>query len=77
MAQFEVGGAGDYMGADWRTGWYNRNLRIFSNLLRVRTSRADRILVIMGAGHIPLLLQMAQNAPEFELVPALSVLGQR
>lgn len=77
VAQFEVGGAGDYTGADWRTAWYSRNLRIFSNVLRVRTSSADRILVIMGAGHTPLLLQMAENAPEFDSVSVLSFLGQR
>ncbi len=75
MAQFEVGGGGDYTGADWRTGWYNRNLRIFSNLLRVRKSNSDRILLIIGAGHIPLLLQMAENAPEFGSVSVSSVLS--
>jgi len=74
VAEFEVGGGADYTGADTRTAWYNRNLRIFSNLLRVRTAHSDRILLIIGGGHVPLLLQMAQNAPEFELVPVLSVL---
>ncbi len=77
VAEFEVGGGADFTGADWRTAWYNRNLRIFSNLLRVRTANSDRILLIIGAGHVPLLLQMAQNAPEFESVPALTVLGRR
>ncbi len=77
VAEFEVGGGGDYTGADTRTAWYNRNLRIFSNLLRLRTANSDRILVIVGSGHVSLLLHMAQNAPEFELVPALSVLNQR
>lgn len=78
VAEFEVGGAGGtyYTGADWRTGWYNRNLRIFSNLLRLRTANSDRILLIIGAGHVPLLLQLAQNAPEFESVPVLTVLAQ-
>ena len=77
VAEFEVGGGTDYTGADTRTAWYNRNLRIFSNVLRIRTANSDRILLIIGGGHVPLLLQMAQNAPEFELVPALSVLKQR
>lgn len=77
VAEFEVGGAGGtyYTGADWRTGWYNRNLRIFSNLLRLRTANSDRILLIIGAGHVPLLLQLAQNAPEFKPVPVLTVLA--
>ena len=74
VAEFEVGGGTDYTGADWRTAWYNRNLRIFSNLLRVRTSNSDRILLIIGAGHLPILLQLAESAPEFEAVPVLSVL---
>ena len=74
VAEFEVGGATDYTGADTRTAWYNRNLRIFSNLLRLRTSSSDRILLIIGAGHLPILLFLAQNAPEFESVPSLTVL---
>lgn len=77
MAEFEVGGGADYTGADWPIAWYNRNLRIFCNLLRLRTASSDRILLIVGAGHLPLLLQMAQSAPEFESLPALTVLGQR
>jgi hypothetical protein len=35
---------------------------------------SDRILVIIGAVHVPLLLQMAQTAPEIESIPVLSVL---
>lgn len=77
VAEFEVGDGTDYTGADWRTAWYNRNLRIFSNLLRVRTASSDRILLIIGAGHLPILLQLAQNAPEFEAVPVLTVLNRR
>lgn len=77
VAEFEVGGGADYTGADWRTAWYNRNLRIFSNLLRLRTASSDRILLIVGAGHLPLLLQLAQSAPEFESVPVLTVLNHR
>ena len=75
VAEFEVGGRGDYTGADSRTGWYGRNLRIFSNIERVRTASSDRILVIIGAGHVPILQHLAENAPEYELVPCLDVLG--
>jgi hypothetical protein len=36
VAEFEVGAEGkDYIGADTRTAWHNRNLRIFSNILRL------------------------------------------
>ncbi len=75
VAEFEVGGGGDYTGADSKTGWYNRNLRIFSNIERVRAASSDRILVIIGAGHVPILQHLAENAPEYELIPCLDVLG--
>jgi hypothetical protein len=64
----EVGGRGDYSGADMRSAWYNRNLRIFTNLLRMQTEREERILVIVGAGHAPLLRHFIGNAPELRLV---------
>ena len=64
----EVGGRGDYSGADTRSAWYNRNLRIFSNLLRLQSGREERILVVIGAGHAPLLRHFIANAPEMRLV---------
>ena len=76
VAEFEIGGGGDYTGADSKTGWYSRNLRIFSNIERVRIASSDRILVIIGAGHVPILQHLAENAPEYELIPCLDVLGR-
>jgi hypothetical protein len=70
----EVGGRGDYSGADMRSAWYNRNLRIFSNLLRLQSEREERILVIIGAGHAPLLRHFIENAPELRLVLPQDVL---
>ena len=62
-------GAGDYTLPDWISGWwYNRNLRIFANLKRITESPEDRILVIFGAGHIPILRHAVENSPKHELV---------
>ncbi|HYF80958.1 MAG TPA: DUF5694 domain-containing protein [Symbiobacteriaceae bacterium] len=47
--------SGDYTLVDFRSGWFNRNLRIFANLKRITESPEDRILVIYGTSHIPLL----------------------
>lgn len=52
-----VGAGKDYVGIGWVQGWYARNLRIFANLARIITTPADRVLVLYGAGHIPLLAQ--------------------
>ena len=75
VAEFEVGGGGDYAGADSRAVWYNRNICIFSNIERLRTAGTDRILVVIGSGHVPILEHLAENAPEYELVPSRDVLG--
>jgi hypothetical protein len=68
VGSVEVGGHGDYSGADMRSAWYNRNLRIFTNLLRLQSDREERVLLIMGAGHAPLLRHFIENAPELRLV---------
>ncbi|MBS1719577.1 MAG: hypothetical protein JST35_03925 [Armatimonadetes bacterium] len=48
--------------------WYNRNLRIYNNILKTNPTSSDRVLVIFGSGHIPLLQQFVEASPEFELV---------
>jgi Family of unknown function (DUF5694) len=48
--------------------WYNRNLRIFNNIMKTNPTAKDRILVIFGRGHIPLLQHSFEASPEFELV---------
>jgi hypothetical protein len=68
VGSVEVGGHGDYSGADMRSAWYNRNLRIFTNLLRLQSEREERVLLIIGAGHAPLLRHFIESAPELRLV---------
>lgn len=76
VGEIETGGADDYYGADMRTAWYNRNLRIFTNLLRLRATENERILVIIGSGHVPILQHLAANAPEFEVVSVSDLLSK-
>jgi len=54
----------DYL-AIW---WYSRNLRIFRNIQNVETTGEDRILVLYGSGHIPILKHLFESSPEYELV---------
>jgi hypothetical protein len=60
MAQ--VGAGRQYVGVDWVKGWYERNLIIFANLCRLFTSPSERVLVIYGAGHVPLLTQFLRES---------------
>ena len=57
-----------YAGADMVNTWYHRNLRIFSNLHKICDQENDRILVIYGQGHVPLLKQFTRDSPYFEVI---------
>jgi hypothetical protein len=67
--RFHVSRGSDYFGPDNLSGWwYDRNLRIFENIARLIESPDNRVLVLIGAGHLPILLHAAQSSPEIELV---------
>jgi Family of unknown function (DUF5694) len=55
MQLLTFGEDGDYAGPDLLAAWYTRNIRIQSNIAKLITSPGERILVIYGAGHLPLL----------------------
>jgi hypothetical protein len=59
------GGTGIYSRADQVTNWYQRNIRIFTNLNRVTEHGTDRVLLIMGSGHLGILRQFALDSPSF------------
>jgi hypothetical protein len=75
VGAFKVGAGAAYPGVDWVTAWYNRNLRIFANLQRITEGPGGRLLLIIGAGHLPILRHCAQASPEYELVEARRYLG--
>lgn len=70
IGSFKAGAGDEYPGADAKTGWYNRNLRIFANLHRALSGPEDRLLVIIGAGHVPILRHAVEASPQLELVEA-------
>jgi hypothetical protein len=73
MRLAEVGRDSVYPGTDQLAVWYERNLRIFTNILRI-AEPGDRILVIMGQSHAPILQRFLRDHPAFEVVEAYSVL---
>lgn len=54
MDLLDADGGGEFAGSDVTGSWYQRNLRIFSNIKRL-AEPGDRLLVIFGAGHAKLL----------------------
>lgn len=65
-----VGMNDDYIGADVILRWYERNMKIFVNISRLATSPTDRILVLIGGGHLPLLTHFIEGSRRFTLEPA-------
>jgi hypothetical protein len=58
-----------FFGPDFVTGWwFNRNLRIFRNIQKIKATPADRVLVIFGAGHMNLLNSFFDASPEYKLL---------
>lgn len=67
-----------YAGADRVTNWYKRNLRMFANLNRGVDFSKDRVLLLVGAGHIHILSDLALTSPYYCLVsPQLYLTGRQ
>ena len=67
-------GAGDtYIGARVVAQWYERNLKIFANLAGI-AEPGDRILLIIGQGHAPILRELVRSHASMQLVEALPYL---
>lgn len=71
--QATVGTAANQVGARIVADWYERNLKIFANLARV-SRPGDRVLLIIGAGHTPILRHLVLTHPGMELVEAVDYL---
>lgn len=58
----QVGEGETYVGAEVVLRWYERNMRMFVNLARLATRPDDRVLVVVGAGHLTLLSHFISGA---------------
>lgn len=75
VGTFRAGTGDEYPGVDAKIAWYNRNLRIFANVQRITESPDDRILVVIGAGHLPILRHAIEASPEYHLVDLKDVVS--
>jgi hypothetical protein len=63
------------IGADgFITRYFNRNVRIYSNIQRIVTRKDDRILVIYGATHMFMLNALFEASPEFKVEDVMKYL---
>lgn len=68
ISMLQVGKNQDYPGAELVSEWYKRNIKIYSNLTRIVDQKEERILVIFGSGHAPILRELVSYDPDYELV---------
>jgi hypothetical protein len=61
------GDPNDYAGPDLLAMWYQRNIRIYRNIVALADSPNEKILVIYGAGHLGWLQQDANNDANVKL----------
>ncbi|WHT49978.1 DUF5694 domain-containing protein [Sporosarcina thermotolerans] len=61
--------ANSYVGIDWLVWWYERNLIMFSNLMDLASSGDERILFIVGSGHVEIVGNFLRESGEVVLEP--------
>ena len=64
-----------YGGADYVAVWYRRNLRIAANIGRI-AEPGDRVFLIIGQGHAPILRQVLTDWPRFCVEDPLNYLPE-
>ena len=75
MHMFEVraGIQDSWIGPDWLGRWYQRNVRMMSNVLTF-SAPGDRILIIVGDNHKWILDTLFGFTPDFEVVSSWEIL---
>lgn len=75
VGSFQVGAGNEFPGPDLVGAWYTRNLRMFANLQRI-SAPGERILLIVGYSHLPILRHCTLASPEHELVEIETYLAE-
>lgn len=65
----------EYIGAHFITLFYNRNLKIYSNILRAQQqTQAKRVMAVFGLAHVGVLEELLAANPDYEVVHAAKYL---
>jgi len=71
-----VGTKDNFEGADEATKYYQRNLRMYSNLNRIPLTKEDRVFIIMGGSHTAFFMDFMKRSPKYEVVNTFDYLRQ-
>lgn len=70
FAAARLGPLGDDAGAEFLGQWYLRNIRMYANICRSTRASDQRVLVIVGNGHRPIIEQLLHADPDWEVIEA-------
>ncbi|CAM3248881.1 DUF5694 domain-containing protein [Filibacter tadaridae] len=70
-----IGDINNYVGMNWLSWWYKRNLIMFANLTRLIDSEEERILFIVGGSHSSIVTKFIEESEVCEVVQPLSYLS--
>jgi len=63
-----VGSEKGFEGADEAAKYYQRNLRMYSNLNRIELNKDDRVFILMGASHTAFFRDFMSRSPKYHMV---------
>ncbi len=69
-----VGTNEGFEGADEAAKYYQRNLRMYSNLNRLPLTKDDRVFILMGASHTAFFRDFIDRSPKYKMVNTLNYL---
>lgn len=69
-----IGRGEEYVGANYLSWWYGRNMKILMNIIRITDSSNERMLIVYGAGHNKLLTQFATESGFYNVESPLKYL---
>jgi hypothetical protein len=69
-----LGDGENYAGPDELAKWYRRNLRMVHNVWKAVENDDDRVLLLVGSGHVHVLRHLLTETPQFCPVSALPYL---
>jgi hypothetical protein len=69
-----AGTENNFEGADEAAKYYQRNLRMYTILNRLKITQTDRVFILMGATHTSFFKEFFSRSPKFEMVDTFEYL---
>ena len=57
-----------FEGADEATKFYQRNLRMYTNLNRIQLNKNDRVFILMGSAHTAFFRDFFSRSPKYKMI---------